>query len=1595
MGFIFLVESFWTRFFRSRRPFARAAVWVGFAVCVHTMYVYIPKGLDVLWRLTLVVIALQVLMAVLAFVWLSYGLVGGLIIYLAAVVPPVWLPLLVLAGPVIFIFLAEVFRHSVRNEALLVQMVGPERALWHTVPDSWGYFVSTNISKHGMRALVWKGEDLSGPILEASARALNLPQELQDQIGEGIVSLSSRAWSWMIVQIDSLNDDKWGPWLTVVAFYWVTSRYVSSAGFAVGRRAARNLMVIVLVLWYVPGATAFEWLFWAINSTLTMTVALTTGHIPLVLEWAMWRFSALTVFFVGWAHAVNSEFDRKFSNRLASNKNVTVFNAKVVIMKAVAFVSDINLPGFIRSRGVKSPSLQAIKESNDIMASLGWPVNVTVGEEAAPVEGYDLSSIREWIIGGSDFATGIRNTKVIVDRDLDMMRGLVAEYKRSESYASEKNELEATSRYFNKVEYTYPELELDEVWEVVGDIFRISHITPFRRIIHLWEKKYALGAFMRDPSQPWRKYKRSSFINDVSMPVFKKMWAATFYHASRIIPVAHVSVKGEALPEKKWLNDKIRTIIGSPLSQYILSTPWNFGPNHTFKWETTPIKVGMPLNGFWLTRLWQRHSRAQIHVEGDFTAFDSTVSGRVVDLIKAVRKKGYELHKDRERISDLIDINYEYVRSQPLNTTTTGNIYAKGTGLSTGHSATSMDNSVAIVVLYLMAWKDLTGLSAREFLHFNELSNYGDDHILSILATKPAVWTPSNISKVMSRWGVRNNLEVKPLSSIQFLSKFGTKTTFVERQQLAQYGLKDCYFKVFHNKEKLLGKLLAPVKSADANYRLRRLLSYLDLCAHHKDVYDQVVNAIESSHALSAALRQSKLKIPTYSNILKQWYVSDKSPTKSDQSFRDELDETMESSKLVEYGAITPLDYVLGTLSIVPDLLSPVFFNYGYVRALQILLGRTLSWVGDFLQVANSTMSDGHLARVASSTPYRFLDFGVLVPGVSDCNYTSMLIRHWVFLLYVSWVPRPSYGGLLNRLAVSVNNAQFALTGLVAYNAKNHDAEIDKMLVLAILSFINVPWDFLKSFRGLVLPNFTVLIDLIWHYVLVTIWSSVPPNYREVTPALRNLTPANSPMGIQAPTATGKSTALVQHMVNMVGHKYHKVVVIEPRALLVEGLVSYMERTFSMNVCGGTHNLRYRSDAKVIYATPQWVFGHPEMFHPRNLFVLDEAHLAEDFYMLFKTCVKSLKVACIYMTATFPEDLRLTLPGPVVEVPIAQVFSVAERQVSGGKFSTASVRTAALDYAATIGPASKALIFLPSVADVLWCVENFRGQSVPLTADNRPLDWSAPVIFANNVADVGVTIPNVDAVWTSNVATQYKETLPSFAGGDTSVPISLLLDEAGRAQRRGRTGRTGNGVFTCVNYTDVPHVRPEATPFFEKHSFLKLLLSGVPPELLRTANSGIFLQSLGVTAPIDDPEKITSIARSATVFLNNLRPLMIQMNSMSSDTTMPSLGPINALESGMTTEPPTKDVIMGHCKNVLLDIVNAVQHDSVELSSSLDSLNFLDLIAGPVKKVSSLVWALLRDPEDGMTDLPNPRNVKDESDFDILMDMFSIINNLS
>jgi hypothetical protein len=1090
--------------------------------------------------------------------------------------------------------------------------------------------------------------------------------------------------------------------------------------------------------------------------------------------------------------------------------------AKVLRSMSMAFaryVDGLRLPQIFRSAadaGFSHDEERQINENLDSyldwLRSIGYPVAPEISE-AEPIALAGGQFDANWLVTGSNWRIYAPQLQAFAQPEFRKFQHLVEEYRPSMGYANLDNQLMSISRYFSNPEVNFPEPKdvLDVVWDVVKDIYQHSEITSTSWIYKKWNKKFNVGVYAtsakRNPRGGLKKLSRREWIQRIGGPKAVVGVFDTFVkYALAFDTHAQFFTKVEWLKPSKWMNDVVRTPVAAMLPEYVVQMVLSADPNKRFYYERTPIKLGMPIKHSTFSAMWARHSRFKLHYAGDCHSFDSTIVGPVMRLIKAVRLKGFEAHKDYKQIEKILDRVYDAIEHGKMVSANSGNVYKKGTGLMTGHASTSPDNSLAMVSLYLVAWKQITGRSAEEFRAYNELSVYGDDHVLSISELAPPLWNWDNITRTMAEWGVDMYEEVDskgkglPLHEIPFLKKkcrIPTTRDVREMEECFGEGFNMPKLITVHDKKSLLGKAMAPMTNRNPLYRAKRIQSFMYLCAHDKESYDVLHFGIEQIFNRYPNIRADIGKYtPPYNKVLRVWFTEHVPIEVLD--FDDESVLSQGTDSIVMYGEVTLLERAANALSLIPDIVNPALRNIGPIEYFMRTFGTLLSWPKAFMAWTNGTKSKGHLEALIGNSSYDWISKSVSFSN--DSNKTSLLLRHWLYMMFQD---RYSYSlafyitGAFSKL-ISLN---FIFNGFVAQSRPKFAISYWNVFLVLALNWLNVPTiTALEELTLLVkMPDVIGFLDDLAASLMAFILHKIPTSFADVA----NAFPGFRQFVVKAPTGSGKSTDLVYLLSTLTNAE--RIFVIEPRVNLCIGLAQYLTNRYPWDVGSITGDGSFNEDARVIYITHgSFLQRHRNLLNRGYLFVVDEFHVPETLMTITNEVLLSADEKVIFTSAT-----PIHIDRPLVELTVAATYSYEIfRETIPGVDVFGAYLSKVLEISRGYNPWYKHLVFVDSFNELDYMAAHLPGEVGSISSRGVFIGESCTWILATSTADVGVTIPNVDVV----VTRTHRLAMGELGLGQYALPESLIT------QRAGRTGRTNNGFVHLITVATTVHVsQPKET----------------------------------------------------------------------------------------------------------------------------------------------------------------------------------------
>ncbi|QOX06044.1 RNA-dependent RNA polymerase [Lentinula edodes fusarivirus 1] len=1240
---------------------------------------------------------------------------------------------------------------------------------------------------------------------------------------------------------------------------------------------AFECLILFLLPWIIPDII-FDYAVFGFYKFLGFLLDPTFGLWDEIKRW--FRFCGLGAF-VGVSY-LSGPIESQLSGGLDIKTKMSqifvlswVSMTRRAVLKFVEAMDRVRLPEMIQA-SYNPPDLDSIRSTYVSLQGMGFPVDQSFIESLERPENSsylaEWGSWRNWMIGTSSFKLGFRDVLTTFHSWLPSnFFPEVPGYIHSATFTGVVEELTATARYWsgNELDHLPDGSDLDDlvndVWVGVKAQYDGSQLSTFEEVYSKWTKRFNMGYGFGTEGRNKRlkQLTRQAVIDAMGgKKPFLDAWGRVFYNAQKLLMPSPVFTKWETLKLKKALSRSVRTVVGSAFTHHVMTTVFNFKPNHNYHpWET-PSKVGMPINGQNYNRLWESLMRHEKVWAGDMTAFDSTQAPIILQVCAEIRKKGYVLHRDYDRICQLIDISYQMLRDQPMGFKNFGDIAIKHQGATTGHSSTTPDNTIMLLVNYMYAWRRVTGLRAREFFNFNTLVNFGDDHCLGY---DPVFgWTPEAAVKAMAELGTIMRDEAPGQTSLPvegklppgksdfreqdfaFLSKMPLPLDANIRSELIAAGV-TCRlsFATCHDKRRLLGKIKGQVlkaKGANLPASYDALLSYMYLCAHHHDVYEEiakksqamylrVINQVKKSGGSIKKIQRP----PSYNTVLRTWYSSEPFPYKNDEL--EGNDESLDSIYI--YSSPDAFGIFVRWVSDFPTLLSPRYKNIRWADWVQQKLADHLAWPLNFVAAANGVSLDIMSAKLLlSRTPYSFLRNEAIVINDHDPRaFGRNLVRHWLYLgLSRVFTYRKAFSPLdLIRLFDSFwINLVFIVTGRVTQVAVELDLHILDTLVILVLSNLHIEIPFPPVLIDLLSPS--ILIARIITYVLSWFQPAGSIDFQNFDEQVRHLRQRpDASFVLSAPTGVGKSTRLMNRVQEMM---QCRLTVIVPRQAVVLNVGKYMQSLYPNSgigmSCDGETCL---ATDRIVYCTAQSFFSNPLLRSPDRLFVLDEAHIFEPHYITLRRFLDNPALKRIFVTATPLNDFNL----PILVLPAVSSFSIIEKTVEDTTMD--NYLKACSGFANDRLSFEKILIFVPTLAMMDKLAMRIRHRICRISSKHRIIDPTATVFLTTSVTDAGVTIPDVGFVLSPDIDIGVSEMI-SEEDEPHMVTYFFKISEQTIRQRRGRTGRTCDGVFLLFTISDLP----VSKRLFTYPDFISGLAPAsafasdfFPPNVLSTVPEGINL----------------------------------------------------------------------------------------------------------------------------------------------------------
>jgi len=294
---------------------------------------------------------------------------------------------------------------------------------------------------------------------------------------------------------------------------------------------------------------------------------------------------------------------------------------------------------------------------------------------------------------------------------------------------------------------------------------------------------------------------------------------------------------------------------------------------------------------------------------------------------------------------------------------------------------------------------------------------------------------------------------------------------------------------------------------------------------------------------------------------------------------------------------------------------------------------------------------------------------------------------------------------------------------------------------------------------------------------------------------------------------------------------FNNLVVVEPRSQLCIGLQKYVADMYNIDTAYWTNGVR-SSVARVTYITPTELMLHLSDFvNSNSVFIFDEVHVSEGAYYTCFEVIKGKSLPMIGLTGT-PSEYNIDSFDVHKPLALSKLWTITENVMTSNVSEVKDLRREyenfVMSQVSIMHPASKALIFYP------WAKRSKFGDRFPYNTSylhSQSTDTSGQIILTTSVADVGITVPNVDLVITPDFD------FMQVAEGSVLAVKLVRLSPMTLLQRKGRTGRTNNGAFVKFTTPHVNFTHSMTADVLKQTAFLECLQMGISGEILSSIHS--------------------------------------------------------------------------------------------------------------------------------------------------------------
>jgi len=937
--------------------------------------------------------------------------------------------------------------------------------------------------------------------------------------------------------------------------------------------------------------------------------------------------------------------------------------------------------------------------------------------------------------------------------------------------------------------------------------------------------------------------------------------------------IAHAFPKSQVVERNKIANNpaKMRSIVATAGFNNVQQGVMNYDLNNRHDYFGTNEKVGMPLIGSHLNHVFADLERFDYAYSLDVTAMDANLSDGVLKVVAELRKKGFQNHPAREAIYKHIDCameqtKYSYVLNlidddvdklignDPLITSVKkwardkgdwaiksdmvpGGVLHKTRGGSTGDSNVTFNNTKGLAVIVMYCYCKATGTPYDNFFDTVGLHNFGDDDLLG--TNSPPAMVQKMVDIANEDLGIQMRFEAKgtDILSQTFLGRTPHDAQLF-RHDFERAGISMPKYAIMNERNQMLMRLASEKAEMVRHkgvrhelYRLEKAMGYANLTAHQEDIhtmvveyFDEVISRLPTSLTTQKWFKK-KYKVTPYLTVLKKWY---KPLTPEDFNgvhcvqMQISLLTKTERSFLTICKALQLVSDVIPSHLVVPEDGA----NAYRISELYTGIFESHAW-HNYVAKHGEPPTNNELLMVLRNSPYsQFCNvpFWQKTVGASLPTQGALFERNyahatWMMLLYtgvymktnklVHLASRLPLGNVfveLFNLHTYTSRRLFGALGYTHYIAAGCNSPVIDALVP------KDPFAYHKRAAGLIMntiPKFRFLGFIPIHKVgrLVVEMTKILAKTNNTSLVANgdlgnqdNLYPwqaaieeckqvmidGSTPV-LVSHTGTGKTKYTPGLLLQDPILKPSMVVVAMPRIIVCEQWAATSGAIFKTR-----HNKKLGPLVTCTYGYLNHCAANDAVWWDEDtLFVFDEAHEeSSDWYQLRRTFLPHNR--CIAMTAT---PAATTCAGfKCVMVNVIPRWKIMDLE-------SESLEDAIAHH---IPRSKRFLIVEPSKKRCLKIIANLAATGIAaklVWSGDREIPDNTHIV-ATSVVESSITIPGCDLVIDTG------DRIVNDGGRITRVPN----DEAGAIQRRGRTGRTNDGISVRItkpvniNYKPVPEV---------------------------------------------------------------------------------------------------------------------------------------------------------------------------------------------